>query len=155
MADYGFYWKNFAKDAKRGDWPVKAWYSNDDQLAKRMEAGDRIWLFTSGDACGQTEAKAGYLAEILFIQKVIKNPGEDREYPTGQFHYLIIAEPERAYKIDPPLLADALIRPEGHGKDEPIGRLMQKPRKLQDAARVKLQELLKAERPETAAPLAL
>jgi hypothetical protein len=150
MADYVFYWKHFAKDRKRGDWPVGAWYSNDDSLAKKLAAGDRLWYVAGGDTCGQPEHRAAYLAQVLLVQKVIRNPGEDREYPTNQFHYMIVVDPEKRAKLDPPVLADDQLRPPGHDKSEPIGQLMQRPRKLSEETVAALRTLLEASHPDAA-----
>jgi hypothetical protein len=150
MADYCFYWRHFARERKRGDWPAKAWYSNDDQLAKRIAAGDRVWLLSSGEACGQAELKSAYLVEVFAVQKAIRNAGEDKEYPTNEFHYLLVAQPEAVHKIDPPLLVDAIVRGENQPKEEPIGRFLQKPRKMPEEWLAKLQAELTEKRPEAA-----
>jgi hypothetical protein len=148
MADFCFYWKHFARENKRGDWPAKAWYSNDDRLAKQIAPGDRVWLLTSGEACGQPELKAAYLVEVFAVQKAIRNTGEDKEYPTNEFHFLLVAEPDKVVKIDPPLLVDAIVRSAETGKDEPIGRYLQKPRKVPVEWLPLLEAELKTQRPD-------
>jgi hypothetical protein len=148
MSDFAFYWKNFAREAKAGDWPVAAWYSNDDHVTKNMNPGDRVWLFTAGDACHLPEAKAAYLVEVFRVQKSIKNSDEDKAYPAREFHFMLVAKPDGVHKIDPPLLVDAIMRPEGHSPEEHIGQLLQKPRKLKEEVVAKLRDTLKAERAE-------
>lgn len=134
MNDFAFYWKNFARENKRGDWPCKAWYSPSDAITKKIEAGDRVWLFTSGEACGLPEARAGFLVEVFFLKKAIKNTGEDKEYPTNQYHFLLVADPDKIVKVEPPLNVDAIVRPSGHDADEPIGKLLTNPRQLKTEA---------------------
>ena len=89
--------------------------------------------------------------QVFQVQKIIRNPGEDREYSSNQFHYLIVAEPEAVYKIDPPCLVDGIFRGEGKSAALPIGQLLQRPRSLQEETSARLREVLKTTHAELAA----
>jgi len=115
-----------------------------------MTPGDRVWLFTGGDACNQPEKKAGYLVEVFILKKALRNPGEDRAYPANEFHFFLVAEPAKAWKVDPPLLVDEILRGPERLRDEHIGRLLQSPRTLKDDVLTKLKDALAAHRPALA-----
>jgi hypothetical protein len=146
MANFGVYWKNFTKDRNRQDWPCERWFTNSERLLRRLAAGDRLWLVASGESCQIAGSKQGYLVEVLVVHKVVSNRDGDPEYPVQDFAFTIVGEPGRCPAIDPPLLVDELMRPEGQDAGIPIGTLRQAPWKLPDAVVAQLEERLRSEK---------
>jgi hypothetical protein len=92
--------------------------------------------------------KYPYIVHVFALKKTIKNTGEDKEYPTNAFHFLLVAVPAKVVKIDPPLNVDRLVRPENHDVNEPFALVLKQPRLLRDDQVKGLLEQLERERPE-------
>ncbi len=143
MADFGIYWKNFAKEGEQGDWPCLGWFTNSERLARQIQAGDRLWLFTTGDACDMPESKMGYLVQLFVVESVAGNPGSNHEYPPTDFAFFIRGSKAGCIKVDPPLLVDTIIREPGTNTDLSIGKVRQSPWKMKEEMASALRSLLK------------
>ena len=146
MADFGIYWKNFARERQQGDWPCTRWFTNSARLGRHLSPEDRLWLFTSGDACAMPESKLGYLVEIFIVQEVGKNPGTNAAYPPADFKYAIQGDPARCVAVGPPLLVDRLIREDESEARLSIGTARQGPWRLKEGMAATLEDRLRLER---------
>jgi hypothetical protein len=145
MPDFGIYWKNFAKESKQGDWPCSHWFTNSERLRKAV-SGDHFWLFTSGDTCDMTESKMGYLVEIFTVQDTISNSGNNSDYPSQDFGYVVNGDCTRCLEVEPPLLVDPIIREKETGPEIPIGRVRQGPWKMKEEMASNLKDFIRNER---------
>jgi hypothetical protein len=143
MADFGIYWKNFAKDRRHHPGPLLRWFTNSQRLVRHLTPGDRLWLFTTGHACDMAESRLGYLVEVFTVHCVRANDGLDTEYPRHDFGLVIVADASRSLVVDPPLLVDDLLRPAGRPADISIGTVRQSPWKLPAEAATKLEDRLR------------
>jgi hypothetical protein len=145
MADYGVYWKNFARERKRQVGACTRWFTNS-HLGRRAAPGDRLWLIANGNVCGLPGAQMGYLVQVLTVRTVERNDGRDAGYPSGDFATIIEGEPARCVPIEPPILIDHLVREEGQAPEMPFGTLHQNPWKLKDNVAARLIDHLRQER---------
>src|SRR5262245_30494232 len=88
------------------------------------------------------QANAGYLVEILTVDRV-----EDGDPEEDSRRYVVEGQPERCLAVVPPLLVDAILRPPGRGRDEPIGAFLQGAQSLPTDKVDRLVRLLRSERP--------
>lgn len=155
MADFAIYWKNYVKDCKNSDNSMLTeWFTNADRVIKTIQPNDRIWFFTSGDACGMSDTRKAYLVEVFIVLGTGPNPGQDGDYPPGDFHYAIQGDPNRCLVVNPPLLIDNLIRPGGDNDESHIGQVRQSPVKLKSDVAFQLETFLRNNRPELVRNLA-
>ena len=133
--DFGVYWAYFKRDTK-DEWPVTTWLTNSSLLSK-AEAGDRLWLFTSGANAGMSEEQAGYLVEIFTVAEV-QGGAYESDYPVPQFGHRLIADRSRTVAVDPPILVDDLFRSPQHEVTLSAGNFLQAPRKLKQELLVSL-----------------
>jgi hypothetical protein len=146
MADFGIYWKNFARERRQGDWPCTRWFTNSDPLG-RAAPGDRLWLITSGERCGMAEGSLGYLVEVLVVRSVANNTESDSDYPPADYAFAVHGDPARCLVVDPPLLIDRLIRRASSNPELPIGTVHQGPWRLKGEVVATLLDQLQQERP--------
>ena len=147
MADYGIYWKNFARESNQGDWPCTRWWTNSDRLG-RCANGGRLWLFTSGVKCGMADEKAAYLVELFTVDEVETDRGGDSGYPAEEFRFLIRGREARCVAVHPPLSVDDVLRPPEYPVTLPVGTILQSPRKLREDVLLRLVERPRSERPD-------
>ncbi len=143
MPDFGFYWKNFAKDS---DWPCARYFSGAERVVGKISRQDHVWLFASGDTCGMSEGNSGYLVQVFVVGSVGPNPGDNPEYRVETFPQSIDADPNRCVAVDPPLLVDEIVRGTQGDRHLHIGRVRQKPWRLSEDMVGKLRQLLNNER---------
>lgn len=149
MADFAIYWPDFPKESRKHRRPVFGWNTRRDWLYDKVKRGDRLWLFTSADKCGQgdqSQGHLGYLAEVFFVEGKRNHPRHDpSEQNTPK--YEIIGDSQRCMLIDPPLLIDELIRQPGKRKDQHIGLARQNPFELDGMEATRLFDCVKRQRP--------
>jgi len=125
MTHWGVYWKFFGRDDE--SWPVDYWLIGAGSRLVRAEAGDRLWLFTSGKLCREPSegvAHLGYLVQAFEVDHLSQFTEDER------FAWKVHGRPQRCVAIRPPLNVDDLIRPKGSEPETPIGYLWQGARKL-------------------------
>ncbi len=148
MADFGVYWPFFSK--RDEDWPVDGWRIGSGSRLADLEAGDRLWLFTSGQkckkklegvgfSCDERTECAAFLVQVLSVDNI--EPAQ-----VDRFGLLIHANVKQSPRVFPPLLVDHLFRPEGADTGVPIGTFRQAPWKLRENTVALLKELLRRER---------
>ncbi len=148
MTDFGVYWPFFSK--RDEPWPVGGWRIGSGSRLADLEAGDRLWLFTSGTKCKRKlegvefardaiAENAAFLAQILTVASI----KPDHE---GGFDLVINADVQRSPKVFPPLLIDHLVRPEGADATVPIGTFRRAPWKLRPNTVDLMKRLLRQER---------
>ena len=153
MADFGIYWKNFARESASGDWPCTRWFTNSERLVRQLAPGDRLWLIATGRACGMAESQMGYLVELFVVRRVEANPGSNPDYPRADVAYAISGDDTSCLRVDPPLLVDPLIRGEESGPGVSIGMVRQGPWRLKVEMAAQLLEHVQRERPALLAAL--
>lgn len=147
MTDFGVYWPFFSK--RNEPWPLDGWRLGSGSRLADVERGDRLWLFTSGKkckmklkdrfVCDPAAENAGFLTQVLTVESI----APDRQ---GGFDLDISADMRHSPQVDPPLLIDHLVRPEGADGNISIGRFRQAAWKLPANTVDLLKELLRRER---------
>ncbi len=107
------------------------WHSNHRVFGDR-QPGDRLWVITSGKSLGLENASAGYLVAVWPVAQVIKNPGDDPEYPARKYQHRVLVNETDAIRLDEPVCVDHVIRGEGYDERVPVGRFLRGPRRLTD-----------------------
>ena len=133
MADILLYWRDFKQDWVRqfaGEYAY-FWHSNA-RILINLQAGDRLWLVTSGKNIGHEVQQTGFLVGIWQVREVITNPGDDPTYPKTDYRYRVVADPTASMTFEEPVLVDHILRPARRDKTVSIGRFLQGPRKLKD-----------------------
>ena len=133
MADLLIYWRDYQQNWIRQFAGHRAhhWHSNA-QVIGTLQAGDHLWLVTSGKCIRHEVEQAGFLLAIWQVKKVVENPDDDPAYPQEDYRYRIIANREESINLDEPVLVDHILRPARASKAVSIGRFLQGPRKLND-----------------------
>lgn len=142
MKDILFYWRDFRKNwvQKLAEDYAYYWHTNARKMLE-LEAGDKLWLVTSGKNIGNGLKQAGFLVGVWQVREVIRNPGNDQAYSRNDYKYRIIAEPTASIMFDEPIAVDNILRPLGRNKNVSIGRYLQGPRILKDARVRQLREI--------------
>ncbi len=149
MADYLIYWPNYRQDRKRyelgPDNPLVDWRTSQERLHRSFQSGDRFWFITAGNSFGGDVPTAAYLVNMFVAGEMRANSGDDPNYPGNEFRYTVLAADNSARWIDPPILVDELVRPDGHVAEEHIGILLQGgPRRLNDDVAMAFERLVPA-----------
>jgi len=133
MTDILLYWRDY-----RRNWAdqfaggcLYYWHTNATKMLE-LNAGDRLWLVTSGKSIGHEAEQAGFLVGIWQVREVFDNPADDPVYPPDAYKYRIVADPTASVMFDEPIPVDHLLRPTGADKAVSIGRFLQGPRKLRE-----------------------
>ena len=110
------------------------WHSNARLLAD-LVAGDRLWLVTAGknlDEHRKDAPQVGFLVGIWQVRRVVTNPDDDPQYPSGRYRFRLVADETASLVLDEPVAVDHIVRPAGRDRVAPIGKYLQGPRKLKD-----------------------
>lgn len=136
MADVLIYWRDYRQNWARQFAGERAsyWHSGAKMLGD-LEAGDHLWLVTSGASLRHDARHAAFLVAIWRVHQVVGNPGDDPAYPQENYRFRIVADDEESISFSEPVLVDHILRPEGQDKAVPIGRFLQGPRKLNEQKR--------------------
>lgn len=129
MTDVLVYDKDYRFQKAKGG--VLKWHSNHRVFADLLP-GDRLWVVTSGKSLGREEESAGYLVATWTIQQVVKNPGDDPEFPAAKFGHRILVRQAEAIALDDAVCVDHIIRGEGYDQNVSVGRFLRGPRRLSD-----------------------
>jgi hypothetical protein len=148
MADWLIYWADFDGQRAAG-WPPRPrtatpfdwWRTNNTRLVEQLCRNDRLWLFTSGMLCGQ-EASPGiyqtYLPQVIRCDRCDKNPEFDPrmpKHPSENVQYRVWLREEGSLALDPPLLVEDIIFPDGRDfpprRGQTVGERLQTPRTLE------------------------
>lgn len=97
-----------------------------------LQPGDRLWVVTSGACLWREEQQAGFLVALWTVAGVAENPGDDPARPRDDFRYRIVADDSESITFDDPVLVDDILRPEGRDEQEPIGRFLSAPKRLDE-----------------------
>jgi hypothetical protein len=127
MTDLLIYWRDYRRNVAEDR--VHGWYSNS-RLLGGLQAGDRLWMVTSGTNVGSELKQAGFLVGIWTIKRVVENAGDDEVYPRASYRFFAIADQNESLIFEEPVLVDHILRPAGRDKSASIGRFLQGPRKL-------------------------
>ncbi|HUE15663.1 MAG TPA: hypothetical protein VMR25_15960 [Planctomycetaceae bacterium] len=127
MTHFASYWKFFDSDEEPDR--VTGWRVRRNSRLADAVKGDILWLFTSGGKCriklkedqlpdGGVDESQAYLTEVFTISTVIPEIA-------GPFKLLVKGAADKCLRVRPPILIDDIVRPDGWGKDKPIGSLRQ------------------------------
>lgn len=137
MSNYGVYWAYFKRE--RENWPVTSWLVGSGSRLAHVEPGDRLWLMTSGQLAQMDQDNLGFLVEVLEVQAV-------EDINEEKFKFRIVGTASRCIAIDPPMLVDGVVRPDGADAERSIGTFWQAPWKLTLEAANELLSLLQQHR---------
>jgi hypothetical protein len=107
------------------------WHSNH-RVFRDLIPGDRLWVVTSGKSLGMDNESAGYVVAVWPVAQVVKNPGDDPQYPARKFEHRVLVNETEAIHLDEPVDVDHVIRGEGYDPRIPVGRFLRGPRRLTD-----------------------
>lgn len=133
MLDVLMYWRDYRlnwADQSASDYPYY-WHTNAKKMLE-LNAGDRLWLVTSGKNINYEAEQAGFLVGIWQVREVVENPADDPVYPPDVYNYRIVADPTASVMFDDPVAVDHILRPPGRDKAVSIGRFLQGPRRLRE-----------------------
>lgn len=133
MVDILLYWRDYVKNwvnEVNNEYPYY-WHTNARKMLE-LNAGDRLWLVTSGKNIDHKAEQAGFLVGIWQVREVVENPADDPAYPVNTYKYRIIADPTASVMFDESILVDHILRPAGKDKAVSIGRFLQGPRRLRE-----------------------
>ena len=147
MADWAIYWRNYRSESREHGEPIINWLTSRDWLVNRMRRGDRIWLFTGGDACGDEDAPyRGYVAQLLVVDGW-GNYEEHEPGVPGSPQYRIDGIEDRCILVQPPGLVDSIFRQPGKDPELHIGTARQSPFEMDGAQVAELLTLLRGQYP--------
>jgi hypothetical protein len=129
------YWRDYRRNrsASTGDDGVRCWHSSSG-LMGNLAAGDRLWMVCSGQTIGREPRGHGHLVEVWTVTGVLANPGDAADYPRERYRHRVLARLDATAAIEEPIDVDAIVRPQQSPRDAMIGRLLQGPRRLSNAA---------------------
>jgi hypothetical protein len=107
------------------------WHSNH-RVFGDLIAGDRLWVVTSGKSLGVANESAAYIVAVWPVAEVVKNPGDDPQFPARKYQHRVLVNETEAIQLDEPVCVDNIIRREGYDAGVPIGRFLRGPRRLTD-----------------------
>lgn len=91
-----------------------------------------MWVVTSGKSLGLENESAGYVVAVWPVAQIVKNPGDDPQYPARKYEHRVLVNETDAIQLDEPVDVDHIIRGEGYDARIPVGRFMRGPRRLTD-----------------------
>jgi hypothetical protein len=144
MGNWRIYWKWFKND--REPWPVSGWLTNNSRL-KSLRNGSRLWLLISGEACDLAD-ELTYLAEVLCVKSIGNNSEFDPERRAGDNNPRFEVQGKHWVAIDPPLLVEDIIFPDGRDMSVHVGMRLQTPCEMDTDTVRALEARLKKERPD-------
>jgi hypothetical protein len=107
------------------------WHSNH-RVFNDLLPGDRLWVVTSGKSLGLEDESAGYVVAVWPVAQVVKNPGDDPQFPSRKYQHRVLVNEIEAIHLDQPVCVDHIIRREGYDERIPVGRFLRGPRRLTD-----------------------
>jgi hypothetical protein len=138
MSDVLIYWRDYKQNWARQFAGDRGWYWHSNaRMVGGLQAGDRLWIVTSGKNLRHEVGQAGFLVAVWQVRQVIDNPGEDPAYPREEYGSRLIGDPSASIVFDEPVLVDHIVRPHGRDTAVSIGRYLQGPRRL-NADKVKM-----------------
>jgi hypothetical protein len=123
------YWPDYRSNGAAED--ARQWHSNH-RLFADLLPGDRLWVITSGKSLGREDESAGYVVAVWPVAQVVKNPGDDPQYPPRKYQHRVLVNEIEAIHLDEPVCVDHVIRGEGYDERIPVGRFLRGPRRLTD-----------------------
>jgi len=123
------YWPDYRSNSAAGD--ARRWHSNH-RVFGDLLPGDRLWVVTSGKSLGLEDESAGYVVAVWPVAEVVKNPGDDPQYPARKYQHRVLVNEIEAIQLDQPVCVDHVIRGEGYDERIPVGRFLRGPRRLTD-----------------------
>lgn len=142
MPDWAIYWRDYANESGFTGKPVVGWFTHREWFVRRLRAGDRLWLFVAGEACGDLEHPyRGYVAQLLVVDKTREALAAKPETDTRQ-EYEILGQGTRCVLVRPPLLADAILRQPESKLNKHIGVARQTPFALSEVQAARLLAML-------------
>jgi hypothetical protein len=130
MTDVLIYWRDYRRNLITG---VTAWHSNAARLATLLP-GDHLWFVTSGKNLNRAPEQAGFLVAVWQVEQVTANPGDNPAYPKDAYRWRLVADEAGSVEFAEPVLVDHILRPADRDHTASIGRFLQGPRKLKEAA---------------------
>jgi len=129
MIDVLIYWRDYQKNAGG----MRAGWHSNSSLLGRLRPGDRLWLVTSGKYVGCEPEQAGFLVAVWQVVEAVENPGDDPDYPRGDYRYRVVPNCAESTTLKEPVLVDHILRPARASKAVSIGRYLQGPRRLKES----------------------
>jgi hypothetical protein len=129
MTDLLVYWPDYPINRAAGH--ACQWHSNHRVFADLLP-GDRLWVITSGKSLGREDESAGYVVAVWPVAEVVKNPGDNPQYPARKYQHRVLVNEIEAIHLDQPVCVDHVIRGEGYDERIPVGRFLRGPRRLTD-----------------------
>jgi hypothetical protein len=130
MTDVLIYWPDYRARTATGD--ALRWHSNH-RVFTNLLPEDRLWVITSGKCLGLENENAGYVIAVWPVAQVVRNPGDDPQYPARKYQYRVLVNETEAIHLEEPVDVDHVIRREGYDTQIPVGRFLRGPRRLTDA----------------------
>jgi hypothetical protein len=127
--DVMVYWKDYQPEQAQRQ--SRHWHSNH-RAFNDLLPGDRLWVVTSGKSLGRNDESAGYLVAVWPVAQVIRNPGDNPDYPARKYQHRVLVNEVEALHLDQPVCVDHIIRRAEYGKDVAVGRFLRGPRRLSD-----------------------
>ena len=129
MTNVLVYWPDYRMNSAKRETPQ--WHSNH-RIFGDLLPGDRLWVVTSGKSLGLENESAAYLVAVWPVAQVVKNTGDDPQYPARKYQFRVLVSETEAIQLDEPVYVDHLIRGEGYDDRIPVGRFLRGPRRLTD-----------------------
>lgn len=85
-----------------------------------------------GEGPRNGERGAGYLIAVWPVAQVVKNPGDDPQYPARKYQHRVLVNETDAIQLDQPVFVDHVIRRDNYDLEIPVGRFLRGPRRLTD-----------------------
>jgi hypothetical protein len=144
MSDVLVFWKDYRRNvAGRGPSTTKRTWNSSAAKFRRLSAGDRLWFVTSGAQLGREPRHAAFLVEVVRVQEVLENPGDEPDYPASAFRHRIVGELDADLLLEAPLLVDSIVRKPEWPSSQGIGRFLQSPQGIEGD---RLERILEAAR---------
>ena len=151
MTHFASYWQFF--DNQQEPKVVTGWRIRSKSRLADAAKGDVLWLFTSGEKCarkldedklpdGGVENSQAYLTEVFTISSIIPEIAGPFLLVKGMSDKCI-GMSDKGIRLRRPLLIDGIVRPDGWGKEKPIGSLRQGAWRLRPQIADLLQKKLK------------
>jgi hypothetical protein len=130
MADWGLYWPQYLEESGVTGKPLTGWPTGREWFAKRLQRGDRLWLFVGGDMCGDKQAPhRAYLTQLFVVADWVKLDPADPG-PRKGAKCLIRGIDDRCVLLQPPLEVDEAFRDPGKDPRQSIANARPAPFEL-------------------------
>jgi hypothetical protein len=133
MTDVLLYWRDYKRNWLKQFVGERLYYWHSSaRILGDLQAGDHLWMVTSGDNVGHEVKQAGFLVAIWTVEDAFPNAGDDPAYSRDKYRFRITADPSESIVFAEPVLVDHILRPPGRDRAVSIGRFLQGPRKLDE-----------------------